>query len=108
MSDVVVRSPLQYLDRATNALRDLGLRPGRAEDAPVNALPRKVSQLDEDRISCIARTVAQASVCNDGVRRQTEAVEIGQCYQDIARAFDSIRDDAKKMVDQLDDGSIDF
>ena len=35
-------------------------------------------------------------------------MSIGQRYQDIARGFDSIRDDAKMMVDQLDDGKIDF
>ena len=108
MSDVVIRTPLQYLDRATQALRDLGLVPERAEDAPVNALLHKISDLDEDRITIIARTLAQSSVFNDVVRRQTEAVEIGQRYQEIARAFDSIRDDAKKMVDQISDGSLDF
>jgi hypothetical protein len=108
VSDVVVRTPLQYLDRATQALRDLGLVPERAEDAPVNALLHKISDLDEDRITIIARTLAQTSVFNDVVRRQTEAVEIGQRYQEIARSFDSIRDDAKKMVDQISDGSLDF
>ena len=108
MSDVVVRTPLQYLDRATQALRDLGLVPERAEDAPVNALLHQISDLDEDRVTIIARTLAQTSVFNDVVRRQTEAVEIGERYQDIARSFDSIRDDAKKMVDQISDGSLDF
>jgi hypothetical protein len=108
MSDVVVRSPMQYLDRATNALRDLGLMPERAEDAPVNALLHKISDLDEDRITIIARTLAQTSVFNDLVRRQTEAMEIGQRYRDIAESFNSIRDDAKRMVDQLDDGTLDF
>jgi hypothetical protein len=99
---------MQYLDRATNALRDLGLLPERAEDAPVNALLHKISDLDQDRITVIARTLAQASVFNDVVRRQTEAVEIGQRYQDIAESFNSIRDDAKAMVDQISDGSLDF
>ena len=108
MSDIVVRTPLQYLDRATQALRDLGLAPERAEDAPVNALLHRISDLDEDRVTVIARTLAQSSVFNDVVRRQTEAVEIGQRYQEIARSFDSIRDDAKEMVDQISDGSLDF
>ncbi len=107
MSDVVVRSPMQYLDRATNALRDLGLLPERVEDAPVNALLEKISDLDQDRITVIARTLAQASVFNDVVRRQTEAVEIGQRYEAIASSFNSIRDDAKAMVDQISDGSLD-
>ncbi|WP_046862999.1 hypothetical protein [Microvirga massiliensis] len=108
MSDVVVRSPMQYLDRATNALRELGLMPERTEDAPINALLHKISDLDEDRITIIARTLAQASVFNDVVRRQTEAMDIGQRYRDIAESFNSIRDDAKRMVDQLDDGTLDF
>jgi hypothetical protein len=108
MTDVVVRTPMQYLDRATAALRDLGLMPERAEDAPINALLERISDLDQDRIAIIARTLAQASVFNDVVRRQTEAVEIGQRYQQIAQSFDSIRDDAKGMVDQLADGTIDF
>ena len=108
MPDVVVRTPLQYLDRATTALRDLGVLPERTEDAPVNALLHKISDLDEDRIAVIARTLAQTSIFNDVVRRQTEAVEVGQRYQEIARAFDSIRDDAKAMVDQISDGSLDF
>jgi hypothetical protein len=108
MTDVVVQTPMQYLDRATAALRDLGLMPERAEDAPINALLERISDLDQDRIAIIARTLAQASVFNDVVRRQTEAVEIGQRYQQIAQSFDSIRDDAKGMVDQLADGTIDF
>jgi hypothetical protein len=108
VSDVMIRSPMQYLDRATNALRDLGLMPEKAEEAPINALLQRISDLDQDRITVIARTLAQASVFNDVVRRQTEAMEIGQRYQEIAQAFNSIRDDAKSMVDQIGDGKIDF
>jgi hypothetical protein len=108
VSEALVRSPMQYLDKATGALRELGLMPDRTEEAPVNALLQRISDLDQDRITVIARTLAQASVFNDVVRRQTEAMEIGQRYQEIAEAFNSIRDDAKKMVDQIGDGTIDF
>ena len=99
---------MQYLDKATGALRELGLLPERTEEAPINALLAKISDLDQDRITVIARTLGQASVFNEVVREQTEAVEIGQRYQEIAQSFNSIRDDAKKMVDQIGDGSIDF
>jgi hypothetical protein len=34
-------------------------------------------------------------------------MQVGERYEDIINAFNSIRDDAKKMVDQLDDGKID-
>lgn len=108
MSDIVVPSPMQYLDRATGALRNLGLLPERVEDAPINALLHKISDLDEERITVIARTLGQTSVFNEVVREQTTAMEIGQRYQEIATAFNSIRDDAKKMVDQIADGKIDL
>ena len=108
MSDVVVRTPMQYLDKANNALRDLGLMPAKVEDAPINALLEKISDLEPDKIAVIAKTLGQSSVFNEVVREQTAAMSIGQRYQDIARGFDSIRDDAKMMVDQLDDGKIDL
>ena len=108
MSDVVVRTPMQYLDKANSALRDLGLLPAKVEDAPINALLEKISDLEPDKIAVIAKTLGQSSVFNEVVREQTAAMSIGQRYQDIARGFDSIRDDAKMMVDQLDDGKIDF
>jgi hypothetical protein len=108
VSEVVVSSPMQYLDRATGALRNLGLMPERVEEAPINALLQKISDLDETRITIIARTLGQASVFNEVVREQTEAMQIGERYKEIAEAFNSIRDDAKAMVDQIGDGRIDF
>jgi len=35
-------------------------------------------------------------------------MDVGRRYEDIAKSFNSIRDDAKMMVDQLEDGKIDF
>lgn len=107
MSDLV-KTPMQYLDKATNALRDLGLAPAKAEDAPINALLEQITDLDQDKIVVIARTLGQASVFNEVVREQTAAMDIGSRYQDIAHGFNSIRDDAKKMVDQISDGKIDL
>jgi hypothetical protein len=108
MSDVVVRTPMQYLDKANGALRDLGLLPAKVEEAPINALLEKISDLEPDKIAVIAKTLGQTSVFNEVVRDQTSAMSIGQRYQDIAKAFDSIRDDSKMMVDHLDDGKVDF
>jgi hypothetical protein len=107
-TDVVIRTPMQYLDKATTALRDLGIVPPKVEDAPINALLQKISDLDQDKIAIIARTLGQNSVFNEVVREQTQAVEIGERYQEIAQAFNSIRDDSKKMVDQIADSKIDL
>ena len=106
-NEVVIKSPLQYLDKATGTLRDLGLLPAKVEDAPIVGLLEKISDLDEDKIAVIARTLAQAGVFNEVVRDQIQAVQIGQRYQEITNAFNSIRDDAKAMVDQIADAKID-
>jgi hypothetical protein len=108
MSDVVVKTPMQYLDKATTALRELGIIPPQAIDAPITGLLEKISDLDPDRIVIIARTLGQTSVFNEIVRDQVQAMEIGERYRQITEAFNSIRDDTKKMVDQLDDQKIDF
>ncbi len=108
MNDIVVRTPMQYLDRANGALRDLGLLPAKVEAVPINALLERISDLEPEKIAVIAKTLGEASVFNEVVRNETAAMSIGQRYQDIAKSFDSIRDDAKTMVDQLDDGKIDL
>jgi hypothetical protein len=108
MNDVVVRTPMQYLDKANGALRDLGLMPEKLEEAPINALLEQISDLEPDKIAVIAKTLGQGSLFNEVVRDQTSAMSIGQRYQDIAQSFNSIRDDAKTMVDQLEDGKIDL
>jgi hypothetical protein len=108
MSDIVLRTPMQYLDKANGALRDLGLLPAKVEPAPINALLEQISDLEPEKIAVIAKTLGESSVFNEVVREQTSAMSIGQRYQEIANAFNSIRDDAKTMVDQLDDGKIDF
>ncbi|MBK5969633.1 cell surface protein [Thiorhodovibrio litoralis] len=101
-------TPMQYLDRAMTRLQDLGLlSEERDERAPIIALLGQISDLDEARVAAIARTLSQASLFNDVVRVQVQAMEIGERYQEITSAFNSIRDDAKTMVDQIEDGKLD-
>ncbi|HFD86289.1 MAG TPA: cell surface protein [Gammaproteobacteria bacterium] len=105
----ITATPLKYLDTALDKLNNLGLVPEKSgEEAPIISLINKISDLDEPNAIAIARTLNQASLFNEVVREQIEAMHIGQRYQDIAEAFSSIRNDAKSMVEQLDDGKIDF
>ncbi len=108
MNNVAVRTPMQYLDKATGVLRDLGLMPAKLEPAPINALLEKISSLEPDKIQVIARTLGYASVFNEIVRDQIAGMEIGERYKTITAGFDSIRDDAKRMVDQLTDSKLDM
>jgi hypothetical protein len=99
--------PLQYLDKAMNGLRDLNLVPDKPDEAPVIDLIEQISDLDEDKTLAIARTLSQASLFNEVVREQVSGMELGQRYEDITNSFNSIRDDAKSMVEQVEDGKID-
>jgi len=108
MAQTTVPSPMQYLDKAMGALRSMGLLPEKTEEAPITHLLEQISDLDKDRVVVITRTLTQMSTFNDVVREQIAAMTIGQRYEKIASAFDSIREDAKTMVDQLEDGKISF
>lgn len=101
--------PLKQLDQALSGLRRIGLLPvdTGAEEAPVVALIDRIAHLDQDKAVAIARTLAQASLFNQVVREQIDAMRIGERYKAITSAFDSIRDDARRMVDQIEDGRID-
>lgn len=105
---IVPSTPLKYLDKAMAGLRNLGLVPEStsSQEAPIVALLSEISDLDQDRVVAITRTLAQASLFNDVVRKQVEAMEIGTRYEDVTKSFNSIRDDAKMMVDQIEDGKI--
>lgn len=101
-------SPLQYLDRALGKLRELGIAVETEANAPINALLEQISVLSPDKVLIITRTLGQASQFNEVVRTQVQQMDIGERYEDITEAFNSIRDDAKALVDQLADGRISF
>ena len=98
---------LQYLDKAMGGLKQLGLVPGgRSGAAPIVALLEQISDLEPDKVAAIARTLDQASLFNDVVREQVAGITVGERYENITKAFNTIRDDAKSLVDQYADGKI--
>ncbi len=101
------KSVLKYFDRAMNQLRDLGLVPENADEAPIVSLLNRLTQLDEAKVTAIARTLSQASLFNEVVREQVSSMKLGERYEEITDSFNSIRDDAKSMVEQVEDGKID-
>ena len=109
MTELASSSPsaLQYLDRAMGGLRKLGLVPEPAGDpAPIVALLNQISELDPDKVTTIARTLDQSSTFNDVVRENVSGMKVGERYEGITSAFNSIRDDSKSLVDQYADGKI--
>jgi hypothetical protein len=105
---VIAEKPLQYLDKAVSAIRDLGVWPEQQGEQPITGLLSQITELDETRVILIGRTLSQASAFNEVVREQIAAMKIGERYEDITKGFDSIRDDAKGMVDQLSDNRLDL
>jgi len=99
-------TPIQYLDKAMTRLRDLGLVPEKTEEAPIVALLNRVADLDQDKVVAIARTLSQASLFNQVVREQISSMKLGERYATITDGFNSIRSDAKSMVEQIEDGRI--
>lgn len=97
----------KYLDKALGQIRELGLMPDQAAEAPVVSLLEQLTEVDEDKVIAIARTLTQASTFNDIVREQVVQMNIGERYEEITQAFNSIRDDAKSMVKQVEDGKVD-
>lgn len=99
-------STLQYLDKALGGLRELGLLKGESDPVPIITLLDRISDLDEDKVTAIARTLDQASYFNEVVREQVSGIKVAERYEGITSAFNSIRDDSKALVDQYADGRI--
>lgn len=99
-------STLQYLDKALGKLRELGLLSGKSDPVPVITLLDQISELDVEKVTAIARTLDQSSYFNEVVREQISGIRVGERYEGITTAFNSIRDDAKSLVDQYADGKV--
>ncbi len=99
-------TPLAYLDRALETVTDLGIKTKPTESDPVTGLLEQIALLDQDKVAVIGRTLAEASTFNEIVRNEVAGMQIGNRYNKIVEAFNSIRDDAKDLVDQLADGKI--
>jgi hypothetical protein len=108
MANEVMEMPLQYLDKAVSAIKELGIWPESSAEQPITGLLNEITGYDETKVILIGRTLTQASAFNEVVRSQVAAMNVGERYEDITNNFNSIRDDAKGMVDQLDDGKLDL
>ena len=108
MTQATSPSALQYLDKAMGGLKQLGLVPDSSKSgaAPIVALLEQIADLEPEKVAAIARTLDQASLFNDVVREQVAGITVGERYEGITTAFNSIRDDAKSLVDQYADGKI--
>lgn len=96
----------QYLDRAVDVLKKFGVDTANTAPQELISLLESVKHLDEAKVLAIADVIQHMSAFNALVRENVEGVNIGNRYMDITQMFDSIREDSKRLIAQLDDGKI--
>ncbi|HEY0981560.1 cell surface protein [Schlesneria sp.] len=92
-----------YLDRAVGALKKFGVATSNEPTELVKMLD-EVKDVDEPKVLAIAKTIQHMSTFNQLVRDNVESINIGTRYLEITQMFDSIREDSKMLIRQLDDG----
>ncbi len=100
------RSMRKYLDRAVGVLKQFGIDSANTAPQELIHLLEDVKHLDEAKVLAIADVIQHMSAFNALVRENVEGIKIGNRYMDITQMFDSIRDDSKRLIAQLDDGKI--
>ncbi|MCA9234396.1 MAG: hypothetical protein KDA44_02945 [Planctomycetales bacterium] len=97
-----------YLDKAVDVLEKFGLKAGEAPQAELIRLLEEVRHVDEAKALAIANTIKYMSTFNQLVRDNVENINVGNRYLQISQMFDSIREDSKNLIHQLEDGKIGF
>ncbi|HBJ38765.1 MAG TPA: cell surface protein [Planctomycetaceae bacterium] len=98
------RTMRQYLDRALSTLERFGLGGKSAQPNELVNLLEDVKHLDEGKTLAIAEVLNHMSTFNQLVRDNVENISVGDRYLSISQMFDSIREDSKRLIAQLDDG----
>jgi hypothetical protein len=106
-AETATESKMQkYLDKAVDVLEKFGLTKDEEVPAELIKLLEEVRHIDEAKALAIAKTVKHMSTFNKLVRENVENINVGHRYLEISQMFDSIREDSKKLIGQLDDGKI--
>ncbi|MFK8113597.1 MAG: cell surface protein [Rubripirellula sp.] len=96
----------EYLDRAMDVLKKFGIDSKNTAPQELITLLESVKHLDEAKVLAIANVIQHMSAFNALVRENVEGVTVGNRYMNITQMFDSIREDSKRLISQLDDGQI--
>ena len=99
---------MKYLDKAMTGLRNLGLPAPQEAHIPAVALVSRLAAVDEGRVISISRILQHSSHFNALMRDQIQSAQVSDRYATIVQSFDSIRDDAQRLIAQLDDGKIEL
>jgi len=95
----------KYLDRAKDVLEKFGVLSEETQSELLRLL-EEVRHVDEAKVLAIAGVVKHMSEFNKLVRDNVEDINVGNRYLEISQGFDSVREDSKRLIAQLDDGKI--
>ncbi len=96
----------KYMDKALDVLDKFGVATGKDVPNELIRLLDEIRHIDEAKALAIANTIKHMSAFNRLVRDNVENINVGNRYLDISQMFDSIREDSKRLISQLDDGKI--
>ena len=96
----------KYLDDAIGVLKKFGVDGKNAAPQELVSLLESVKHIDEAKVLAIADVIQHMSAFNALVRENVESIQVGNRYLAITEQFDSIREDSKRLIAQLDDGKI--
>ncbi|MFH1588978.1 MAG: cell surface protein [archaeon] len=97
----------KYLDSAVDVLNEFGILPKEEEgDYQLAELLQEVVSVDEPKVMAIASTLRYMGGFNELVRDNVDDINVGERYTKITKMFDSIREDSKKMLSDIQDGEI--
>ena len=93
-----------YLDQAVGVLKQFGIGPKQDGADELTKLLEEVRSIDEPKVLAIAKTISYMSTFNTLVRDNVQSIQIGNRFLEISQMFDSVREDSKLLIAQLDDG----
>ncbi|QEG39750.1 cell surface protein [Roseimaritima ulvae] len=96
----------KYLDRAMVVLDKFGISSEEEASSELISLLEGVKHVDEPKVLAIAEVIKHMSTFNRLVRENVENIQVGNRYMEITQLFDSVREDSKMLIAQLDDGKI--
>ncbi|MEO1528149.1 MAG: cell surface protein [Planctomycetota bacterium] len=96
----------EYLNNAIGVLKKFGVDSKNAAPQELVSLLESVRHIDEAKVLAIADVIQHMGAFNALVRENVEAINVGNRYLEITEQFDSVREDSKRLIAQLDDGKI--
>lgn len=96
----------KYLDNAVEVLKEFGVDSKNSSPQELISLLESVKHLDESKVLAIADVIQHMGAFNALVRENVESIQVGNRYLQISQEFDSVREDSKRLISQLDDGKI--